>query len=260
VWLEANREYALVVLTDDPLHAIAVAEVGKLDPVRGWITAQPYQVGVLLSSANASTWTPHQLADMTFRLLAAKFAPTTKVVNLGSRNLNGYTDLLLKATVERTSGGTEVSFKVGALTLKEGTPLSLPVALVGQQAVSVELTGSERNSPVLYPGVQLLAGKLRSSGTYISRAIPCGVNARVVLRFEALLPGQSGVTVELEINGIWTVIPLAEGEPVGDNWVERTYLKTPVSSDEVRVRLTLTGSAADRPKIRKLRLMTTDAE
>lgn len=30
--LEANREYALVVLTDDANHAVAVAELGKYDP------------------------------------------------------------------------------------------------------------------------------------------------------------------------------------------------------------------------------------
>ncbi|MFP3030850.1 MAG: hypothetical protein ACEY3M_06775, partial [Wolbachia sp.] len=39
--------------------------------------------GVLLSSSNASTWTPHQNLDLTFRLLAAKFSEVSHVVDLG---------------------------------------------------------------------------------------------------------------------------------------------------------------------------------
>lgn len=54
--------------------AIKVAELGKYDAVNSrWVTSQSYQVGILLSSSNASTWTLHQNLDLTFRLLAAKF-------------------------------------------------------------------------------------------------------------------------------------------------------------------------------------------
>lgn len=58
--LQAKREYAVVVLCDDATTALYVAELGKQDPTRGYVTSQPYQVGVLLSSSNASTWTAHQ--------------------------------------------------------------------------------------------------------------------------------------------------------------------------------------------------------
>lgn len=54
-----------------------MAELGKYDAVHErWVTSQPYQVGVLLSSSNASTWTPHQDRDLTFRLLGARFTAT----------------------------------------------------------------------------------------------------------------------------------------------------------------------------------------
>ncbi|MGL4459789.1 MAG: hypothetical protein ACRCUB_15640, partial [Plesiomonas shigelloides] len=70
----ANVEYAIVVLCNDPDGAVAIAELGKWDSTNGrWVTQQPYQVGVLLSSSNASTWTAHQDRDMTFRLLARRY-------------------------------------------------------------------------------------------------------------------------------------------------------------------------------------------
>ena len=37
VALEANREYAIVVLTDDANHAVSVAELGKYDPRTGHV-------------------------------------------------------------------------------------------------------------------------------------------------------------------------------------------------------------------------------
>lgn len=68
--LAAGTEYAFVVLCDDAETALSVAELGKFDATaQQWVVSQPYQVGVLLSSSNASTWTAHQDRDLTFRLL-----------------------------------------------------------------------------------------------------------------------------------------------------------------------------------------------
>ena len=73
--LAAGTEYAFVVLCDDAETALSVAELGKFDATaQQWVVSQPYQVGVLLSSSNASTWTAHQDRDLTFRLLEASFS------------------------------------------------------------------------------------------------------------------------------------------------------------------------------------------
>ena len=75
VQLVAGTEYAVVVLCNDAETALAIAEMGKFDSnSQRWVTAQPYTVGVLLSSSNASTWTAHQDRDLAFRLLAANFS------------------------------------------------------------------------------------------------------------------------------------------------------------------------------------------
>lgn len=52
----AGTEYALVVLCDDAQTSVAVANLGDFDQLaQRFVTVQPYQVGVLLSSSNAST-------------------------------------------------------------------------------------------------------------------------------------------------------------------------------------------------------------
>lgn len=58
--LESGVEYAIVILCNDAQTELAVAEMGKFDASQQkWVTLQPYVVGVLLSSSNASTWTAH---------------------------------------------------------------------------------------------------------------------------------------------------------------------------------------------------------
>lgn len=59
--LMPQTEYAIVILCNDATGAVGVAELGKWDVAGGRnVTSQPYNVGVLLSSSNARTWTAHQ--------------------------------------------------------------------------------------------------------------------------------------------------------------------------------------------------------
>jgi hypothetical protein len=84
VYLEPGVEYAMVLLTDDATHAVGLAELGKLDAAAGaFVTSQPYTIGTMLKSSNASTWTPVQESDLTFRMYGASFTSTTRTVNLG---------------------------------------------------------------------------------------------------------------------------------------------------------------------------------
>ncbi|ELT46283.1 DUF4815 domain-containing protein, partial [Brucella intermedia] len=65
VFLQGGREFAFVALTDDAEHSLFVAEIGKIDlDTNAVISEQPFTVGVLLSSSNASTWTVHNEADL----------------------------------------------------------------------------------------------------------------------------------------------------------------------------------------------------
>lgn len=268
VALEANREYAIVVLTDDAEHAVAVAELGKFDPRTGWVTAQPYQIGVLLSSSNGITWTPHQTQDLTFRLLGCRFTQTARTVSLGQYAVTDLTEVMALAGVERPAAGTDVQFLATdpqgrTYTLSEDQGLALTEKLSGNLAVSAKLTGTDTSSPMLYPGTQWVFGTLEAAGDYLSRAIPAAATFNVSVTFDALTPGTASVTVQAESGtpGSFTELALDQGVEVGNGWVERTYKATAlvgVGADRTtRVKLALAGNPQYRPFVRNLRVIVT---
>lgn len=261
---QAGTEYAVVVLTDDADHAVAVAELGKYDPANGWVTRQPYQIGVLLSSSNATTWTPHQEKDLTFRLLAAEYSATPKEVALGSYAVTAVSDMIALAAVERPASTTDVEFVVvdaaGRIhTLTEMQPLNLTDSITGTVTVKARLTGGGAVSPVLYPAAKTAMGKLEVTADYIGRAFPAGTSFALTVALECLLPGTATVAVYAESGtaGTWVAVPFNSGAPVGDGWEERVFKATGLvgvgTGKTTRLRLVLNGSPANRPYLRSLR-------
>ncbi|MCF6199319.1 MAG: hypothetical protein L3J67_07980, partial [Hyphomicrobiaceae bacterium] len=113
VYLEDGVEYALVFMSDDADHSLAIAELGKFDKRhQKWMTEQPYQVGVLLSSSNASTWTAHQSRDLRFQINAAKFTAKERIVDFGSLKVKRCSDLLVEAGIEEPAVDTSVLVRV----------------------------------------------------------------------------------------------------------------------------------------------------
>ncbi|TMP83745.1 hypothetical protein CWB73_00935 [Pseudoalteromonas phenolica] len=256
--LEANEEYAIVVLTDDALHEVAIAELGKFDQTHGWVTSQPYQVGVLLSSSNASTWTPHQKKDLTFRLKGAKFIETEQTVSLGQVALNQHSDLMAMAAVERPNSETQLHFsfsgeKTGQLTLQEGQAVQLSQLVSEPLQVSATLKGSHTQSPVLYNNLQTALGKVENQADYVTRAIPCIVGGSLKISFEAHLPGVARVEVWVEQNSQWVTVPQSDSQAQSDGYVLCHYVLGNVTNTQARVKLVLSGSNTDRPRIRSLR-------
>ncbi len=148
VFCHGGQEYAIVLLTDDADTAVKIAELGKYDAVNSrWVTSQPYQVGVLLSSSNASTWTPHQNFDLTFRLLAAKFTESSHVIDLGKVTANNTSDLIALTNIEKVGFDTNVEFiltdeKGEENFLSDNLPLALRARISGELTVKVALKGS----------------------------------------------------------------------------------------------------------------------
>ena len=178
VLLEANREYALVFLTDDADHSLAIAELGKYSAQTSqWQTRQPYQIGVLLSSSNASTWTAHQEKDLRFRLHAARFTKATQEIDLGKATLSDADVLLSLAGVERPNAETDVQFIItdqrgNDYIAQENQPLNLGKVLNEEVSIKARLNGTDKLSPVLYQGPQLVSGEQAASDDYISAAFP----------------------------------------------------------------------------------------
>jgi hypothetical protein len=263
VWLEANVEYAIVILTDDAETSVAVAELGKFDSIHNtYITKQAYQVGVLLSSSNASTWTAHQDLDLAFRLLACRFTETEHIYNFGTITANENTNLLTLANIERVSSETDVEFIYTdsdgkTNTLAEDMPVALKEKIDGEVSVRAKLKGSTTRSPVLFQGVQSVLGTIDETADYVTRAITAGTNISVKIIYESYTPGNSQVKVYVQNpDSTWTLVSLTSGSPVGDGWEEHTHVAENFSGSTTRVKLVLEGNVLYRPQVRNLKIFT----
>lgn len=262
--LESGTEYAVVILCNDATTALAVAEMGQFDKeVQKWVTAQPYTVGVLLSSSNATTWTAHQTTDLAFRLLMAGFTENDSLVGLGEINLPaGTTDLILAGLAETPSSACRVEYELvlpdgAAVSLSAGQGISLDRAVEGRATLRARLFGDKNFAPVLWPGTQIIAGLLQTSGTYITRSVVARDARKIVLVYDAYVPTGSSVAAEIQLdNGSWTALPAPSTKQQGDGIVEYRYEQAVSEINSVKVRLTLAGTPKARPEVYDLRLMT----
>jgi hypothetical protein len=262
--LEADIEYAIVVLCNDEVSALSLAELTKFDANnQKWVTSQPYTVGVLLSSSNASSWTAHQDKDMAFRLLKASFTETERMINLGTVAVTDSTDLLLMSYAEKPSATTRCDYTLtlpsgDIVKVSDGQAVRLPEAITGDVTVKAYLEGTESESPLLTAGTQLAAGKVATTADYISRAIPSSTGSRVRVIYDGYVPG--GSEVEVFLQGIdegdtWLLMPITESSNLGDDWREFSHDLLAVSESMVRVKMTLTGTSLIRPRIKDLRVV-----
>lgn len=263
VWLDGDREYAIVVLTNDANHALAVAELGKFDAAaQRWVTSQPYTIGVLLSSSNASTWTPHQEKDLRFRLIGAAFSSTSRTVALGTVSASNISDLLAVAPIDRPSAATSLLLRFTrpsgvTYELQPGQSIALDSRVTDTLTAQAVLTGNAFESPVLYPGAQSVVGDLDESAIYVTRQIPAGTSKTIKVIFDALIPGTAAVAVAYETStpGVFTNLTSPTAVQLGDGLVEYSYSSGTVTVANTRIRLTLTGNAASRPRVRNLRVV-----
>lgn len=264
VLLRGNTEYAITVLCNDAVGSLHMAELGKYDvTAQRWITAQPYTVGVMLSSSNAVTWTAHQDRDMTFRLLFANYTQTSRTVNLGTVAVQDATDLLLMAYADRPSSRSLVTYTLvlpdgSRLRVDDGQVVRLPAPITGNVGIEANLFGEVAFSPVFHPGTQLVVGKVAQSADYVSRAVPAGNNVAVKVILDARVP--SGASLMASLRGLndaaaWQPLTLTNTRPVDEGFVEHVFTLTGVTEEAVRVKLNLTGTPAARPEVANLRII-----
>lgn len=257
-----DRDHALVIKTDDGDHAVSIAALGGFDAgLQKPVTVHPYPVGPRLSSVNARTWTAHQNEALAFRLVAARYPVTTKTVPLGSFDLVECSDLQVRALVDLPSRDCSVVFKVTRTNgdiyrLLPWQVLQLTEYITETVTLSAELVGTATLSPILYAPVELIAGKIATHGDYVCRAFDISTAARVSAYVRLSLPSGSAFTLEYDLaDDDWQPLPLAATEISPDPaWVEQNHRKGTLSAPLMRLKLTLTGGPAARPRAADLGL------
>lgn len=264
VFIPGGREHAFVVLTDDGEHELFVASIGKIDlDTDGIITGQPFTVGVLLSSSNASTWTVHNEADLWFEMIGCQFAPTEKVVPIGVFTPAKMSDVIIRAGVEYPDPSVDVIIR---LTRPNGEVInSAPRQIISFDEyiqnetiqVAAVLRGTERVTPFIFPNVQIIDGELQATADYVTRAVDATDANRVIVTFDTKLPANSSAQVQIGIPGNYETVSVSGATPLGDGLVEQTFNRTnyPAANLDARTRIVLTGTPASRPVISDLRML-----
>lgn len=256
--LDANAERAIVAMCNDPDAELAVAELGKYDATYGWVTSQPYTIGTLGSSSNNSAWTVHQDKDMAFRILAARYTETLKTIPLGKVAVANATDFIVTANVEVPDAQTRVEFVLGlpdgsTFTVAPNQPLKLTTKVSGDVTVTAKLYGTVLRSPILFPGTNLVAGSQADAGTYFGRAFPAGTTSRIVVVYDALLPGGSAATVSVKGAGASQAVPVKSSRLMDNGYREFTCELASLSEAMPAIGFAISGSPSARPRVRNIR-------
>jgi len=260
VFCPSDREFCFVILTADDTHKVAISQLGDVDVVtQTRVSSQPYTVGVLFSSSNRVTWTPHQDADLHFEVVAAKFAPATRVVNLWTGAFDTISDILVRGAVEIPTDAARFRYELVRAT-GQVIPLAPGQTWEFAEYVSEEVTlravleGSDTISPVLYPGTLLIGGRIRTSGDYVTRLFPMGSAVKVAALFAAFQPAGSTITVECDAgDDDWTALSAVGSDFLGGGWSEPKYEKASFTAAQGRIRITMTGGPGSRISVARLR-------
>lgn len=265
--LSANQEYALVVMCNDATSAVKIATLGQFDVInQKWVTSQPYSVGVMLTSSNASTWSAQQLSDLAFEILAPVFTQTTKTVDLGHITVTAITDLMVFADTYLPSPDCQIDFTltyVGSgdtITCEANQPINLASAYSGQINIQANLKGTVNYAPVLGDGITIATGVLDNTGIYVSRLFDCnnvgGANSTdTVVILNALTPGTSTFNVHIRTSSdsVWIELTGPTTMLLDDGYTEYTFSKSSLNLPNTRLKVTLTGTPPYRPIIKSLR-------
>ncbi len=262
VSLSAGVEYAFAVLCDDAVTELAMAEMGKFDArAQQWVSSQPYTVGVMFTSSNASAWTAHQDRDLAFRLLRAVYTESTRDVDMGSVALSGATDVVLMALAESPAADARIDYTLAlpdtsSVTVAAEQPVHFSAPVTGNFGVKARLSGTSNASPILYPGTQVLAGEVLTTADYVGRSISAAGATRAVLIMDVLAPSGSSVVPKIKKDSAdWEAMQLEGQSPTDDGYYEVRYAVPLENISTAKLKIELSGTVVARPMVRGLRFM-----
>jgi hypothetical protein len=278
--VRAKDFHFFALLTDDADHSVAVAQLGdQSDPTRArgfdsrlqqWVRRNPAG-GDAFDGSNGRSWVVLPDTDMTYEIMAARYTSLTRTValgtfDLGDINAGGISDLMVLLIVQLPTSDCKVRIEMvrqggEVISFEPNTRLQFESYLTEEVTMRMVLTGTARLSPIVMPECQILWGRMEETAIYVSEAIAIDLTngpAKVRSVVEVSTPGSSSIAVSVGGTGAWTVQTAPLAISLGDEWIEREYLQSPVATAEVREKIELHGTPKDRPKARQLRVRATE--
>lgn len=277
IMLDAGKEYAIVVITENSDYTMwtATRNQPRIDKPNQVISGNPYVNGVLFSSSNSSTWTPHQNSDMKFNIYTATFNETG-VIEFDS--LNDITsDRFVAMATYLTPQNTGCNWE--AKILFENASSNVTIDTLPWQPIGsyqdIELNGTAKEiklratfkankyiSPMLSVSDLVLTTFLTNlSGAYISRGIDMtdAPFNHLRLSYEAFLPNGTKATPQYSVdNGsTWNDFKVSPSQSKANNEFVKYTIDEKVNSnstyDNLKLRVNLsTQNSFLRPRIRRL--------
>ncbi len=263
VFCQRNVEYAFVVECTDSTAEVRVAELGKWDIAKNrWITSQTYDVGVMLQSANGSTWSPIQTEDLAFIMSRKTFTTTPEEVNLGTISVTNATDLLLMVGVDNfpnTSASFTATINRGGgdeiISIKPYVPVEVDT-YTGDVTIKVNISSSDdRYTPVIEGDIQMAVGLLDVPSIYTSRFFNVdGTDIKVYIDLQE--PTAATISLEYWTGTVWASLTRGSSTPLDEGWSEVLFSVTGLSISESRIRINMTtADVTQRPYSRNLRAL-----
>jgi hypothetical protein len=262
VYLDPMRLYCFVILTSDGEHAVSTSRLGDVfgsGANQERVSSQPYTIGDMFSSSNRVSWQVHPDEDIAFEIVGAKFTATSLVQNLWTGALDTISDFLVRGSIEIPSQEAGFRYELvradsSVIPLAAGQNHEFSGYVSETVTLRAALAGTETISPVLYPGTMIAGGRIRATGTYVTRAFEIGVSKTVSALFAAFLGSGGTVAVEVDAgDDNWVDLDLDSTFTLGEGWVEPKYELASYSAAEGRLRVTMTGGPDSRTSIAALR-------
>ncbi|RNB89865.1 hypothetical protein EDM56_11955 [Brevibacillus fluminis] len=252
VLLQANVEYAIVILTTSANYRAYVARMGNKDlTTQKIVSRQPYDIGLLFSSSNGSAWTAHQDMDLKFKLYGAKFAGKSELY-FNKISVNKMTHLILAASqVVPQRSDIRWEYSLDSITWyplagQDVTQLVQVATDVYIRALmrSEEVGGVKGSSPVLQKQVNAVAMKYKNDGMYVSRLITSEENfSDIAIYLDMSSPSGTTQFVEYTVDNGKNWRSSGSASPQGKIDEEfmrvkfQIRLDTPAKSFRVRIKL-----------------------
>lgn len=270
VRIQANQEYAFIVLTRSVKASIRVAELNQRDLVLNqWVSKPAYETGVLLESANQSSWSPLPKEDATFRINRATFESTHTKTFDSLTTPTQVTDLMLSTMFEvlpDTSLGftaTLPSASNSVYNLVPFKPLAIP-KYTGAINIAAFLKSSRNNlSPIIKGDVFLQLGVLQVPATYVTRAIPVPSGSTgMKIYLDIYEPSAASIVIQYrnQADTDWVSFPrvAASAVNIGNGVVEMPFSVAISGMTSTRIKITMdTTDTMQRPCAANLRLFFT---
>lgn len=255
----ANTEYCVSILTASTQYSLWVATLGKKDVQTNInIFRQPYEVGVLFSSSNASAWTAHQDKDLKFKIYKASFTGTG-ILRFGSVAMDAMRFVVMGASqivpdgaaiawqLSRDGGATWQAINYDDITQLTGAASNAIIRAV--------MTGAQ-SGVINHASASVLSMKYKGSGTYLSRELEASTFSSILCFLDEEIP--SGCTVAVDYStdsgSTWTAFGAAVSSvQVDHQFYQYRYEASVSSKTKIKIRIRMTSSdTAITPKCKRL--------